>query len=84
MYNIILKANDLQLLHSFLLNSKCSITVAGPQQNLPPTILSPLPFQGGSIQFLRIKTGALRVINFIFKNIIEYSHIQTFSMWFEF
>jgi len=52
---------NLRLLHNFLLNSKCSITVAGPQQNLPPTILSPLPFQGGSIQFLRVKTGAMRV-----------------------
>jgi len=52
---------NLRLLHSFLLNSKCSITVAGPQQHLPPTILSPLPFQGGSIQFLRVKTGAIKV-----------------------
>jgi len=51
---------NLQLLYNYLLNCKNSIATSGLQALLPPTILSPLPFKGGTMMSLSFKQGLMK------------------------
>ncbi|XP_077981427.1 protein downstream neighbor of Son-like [Glandiceps talaboti] len=46
-----------QALFNFLLNSKSTIALSGPQSGIPPTILSPVAFQGAALKTLKVKHG---------------------------
>ena len=58
---VYIKGNtNTQLLFNYLLNSKSSIQSSGVQSHVPPTILSPVAFQGASLQKLSIRSGIAR------------------------
>ncbi|NXG47465.1 DONS protein, partial [Psilopogon haemacephalus] len=48
-------ANTFTLLN-FLINCKSLVAVAGPQAGLPPTLLSPVAFRGGTMQTLKARS----------------------------
>ncbi|KAM9390189.1 protein downstream neighbor of Son [Phaethornis superciliosus] len=41
---------------NFLINCKSLVAVAGPQAGLPPTLLSPVAFRGGTMQMLKARS----------------------------
>ncbi|NWR23203.1 DONS protein, partial [Emberiza fucata] len=48
---------------NFLISCRSLVAVAGPQAGLPPTLLSPVPFRGGTLHTLKARTvsGRARV-----------------------
>lgn len=52
--------SNLRMLYNHLLNSRNSITISGPQANLPPTILSPKPFSGSTLMRLKYRQGLMK------------------------
>ncbi|NXF26477.1 DONS protein, partial [Rhodinocichla rosea] len=55
-------SNTFRLLN-FLISCRSLVAVAGPQAGLPPTLLSPVAFRGGTLQTLKARTvsGRARV-----------------------
>lgn len=51
---------DAQALFNFLLNCKSSIAVTGTFGGIPPTLLSPTSFQGGTLKCLKVLYLTLR------------------------
>ncbi|XP_070568866.1 protein downstream neighbor of son homolog [Ptychodera flava] len=44
-----------QALFNFLLNSKSTVAISGPQAGIPPTILAPVAFHGATLRSLKVK-----------------------------
>ncbi|XP_064327219.1 protein downstream neighbor of Son isoform X2 [Phalacrocorax carbo] len=49
----LVKGTNTFTLLNFLINCKSLVAVAGPQAGLPPTLLSPVAFRGGTMQTLK-------------------------------
>lgn len=43
---------------NFLISCRSLVAVAGPQAGLPPTLLSPVAFRGGTLQTLKVRGTA--------------------------
>lgn len=55
---------DVQALFNFLLNAKQYITTSsGPLAGIPPTLLAPLPFIGGTLQKIKIEQNVIKSLN---------------------
>ncbi|NXW63704.1 DONS protein, partial [Eurystomus gularis] len=52
----IVKGTNTFTLLNFLINCKSLVAVAGPQAGLPPTLLSPVAFRGGTMQTLKARS----------------------------
>ncbi|NXS44389.1 DONS protein, partial [Balaeniceps rex] len=52
----LVKGTNTFTLLNFLINSKSLVAVAGPQAGLPPTLLSPVAFRGGTMQTLKARS----------------------------
>ncbi|KFV52389.1 Protein downstream neighbor of Son, partial [Gavia stellata] len=50
------KGTNTFTLLNFLINCKSLVAVAGPQAGLPPTLLSPVAFRGGTMQTLKARS----------------------------
>ncbi|XP_064095044.1 protein downstream neighbor of son homolog isoform X1 [Macrobrachium nipponense] len=50
---------EIQGLVNFLLNSRSCISTVGPLAGVPPTLLSPVAFQGGSLKTLKTKGNTI-------------------------
>lgn len=50
----LVKGTNTFTLLNFLINCKSLVAVAGPQAGLPPTLLSPVAFRGGTMQTLKV------------------------------
>nr|XP_053631933.1 protein downstream neighbor of son homolog [Cherax quadricarinatus] len=51
---------ETQGLINFLLNSKSCVSATGPLAGVPPTLLSPVAFQGAALKTLKVKGGIVR------------------------
>ncbi|NXX11268.1 DONS protein, partial [Podargus strigoides] len=51
----LVKGTNTFTLLNFLINCKSLVAVAGPQAGLPPTLLSPVAFRGGTMQTLKAR-----------------------------
>lgn len=54
----LVKGTNTFTLLNFLINCKSLVAVAGPQAGLPPTLLSPVAFRGGTMQTLKVSNTA--------------------------
>ena len=54
------QGGDVQALFNFLLNSKTCITNSGPLAGIPPTLLSPLPFVGATLQKIKVEQNVVK------------------------
>ncbi|KAI6079760.1 Protein downstream neighbor of Son [Aix galericulata] len=52
----LVKGTNTFTLLNFLINCKSLVAVAGPQAGLPPTLLSPIAFRGGTMQTLKARS----------------------------
>ncbi|XP_027764058.1 protein downstream neighbor of Son [Empidonax traillii] len=52
---------DTLTLLNLLINCRSLVAVAGPQAGLPPTLLSPVAFRGGTLHTLKARSGRARV-----------------------
>nr|XP_009931688.1 PREDICTED: protein downstream neighbor of Son [Opisthocomus hoazin] len=52
----LVKGTNAFTLLNFLINCKSLVAVAGPQAGLPPTLLSPVAFRGGTMQTLKARS----------------------------
>ncbi|OXB72531.1 UNVERIFIED_CONTAM: hypothetical protein H355_003889 [Colinus virginianus] len=52
----VVKGTNTFTLLNFLINCKSLVAVAGPQAGLPPTLLSPVAFRGGTMQTLKARS----------------------------
>ncbi|XP_037232303.1 protein downstream neighbor of Son [Falco biarmicus] len=52
----LVKGTNTFTLLNFLINCKSLVAVAGPQTGLPPTLLSPVAFRGGTMQTLKARS----------------------------
>ncbi|KFP59551.1 Protein downstream neighbor of Son, partial [Cariama cristata] len=52
----LVKGTNTFTLLNFLINCKSVVAVAGPQAGLPPTLLSPIAFRGGTMQTLKARS----------------------------
>ncbi|NWW93169.1 DONS protein, partial [Rhynochetos jubatus] len=52
----LVKGTNTFTLLNFLVNCKSLVAVAGPQAGLPPTLLSPVAFRGGTMQTLKARS----------------------------
>ncbi|XP_063954468.1 protein downstream neighbor of son homolog [Lytechinus pictus] len=57
---VLVEGLDTQALYNFLLNSRTVLTSVGPLADIPPTILSPLPFKGATLHSCKLKSGTLK------------------------
>uniref|UniRef100_A0A663N9K9 Downstream neighbor of SON n=1 Tax=Athene cunicularia TaxID=194338 RepID=A0A663N9K9_ATHCN len=53
---VLVKGTNTFTLLNFLINCKSLVAVAGPQAGLPPTLLSPVAFRGGTMQTLKARS----------------------------
>ncbi|NXD29726.1 DONS protein, partial [Spelaeornis formosus] len=60
---VLVRGSNTFTLLNFLISCRSLVPVAGPQAGLPPTLLSPVAFRGGSMQTLKARTvsGRARV-----------------------
>ncbi|NWX60312.1 DONS protein, partial [Promerops cafer] len=60
---VLVRGSDTFTLLNFLISCRSLVAVAGPQAGLPPTLLSPVAFRGGTMQTLKARTisGRARV-----------------------
>lgn len=65
----LVKGTNTFTLLNFLINCKSLVAVAGPQAGLPPTLLSPVAFRGGTMQTLKVSNTALAV--FLMKKVVS-------------
>ncbi|XP_013048316.3 protein downstream neighbor of Son [Anser cygnoides] len=52
----LVKGTNTFTLLNFLINCKSLVAIAGPQAGLPPTLLSPIAFRGGTMQTLKARS----------------------------
>lgn len=57
----LVKGTNTFTLLNFLINCKSLVAVAGPQAGLPPTLLSPVAFRGGTMQTLKVSHTTVSV-----------------------
>ena len=48
-------------LYNFLLNSKSVIACTGPLTGVPPTLLAPVAFEGGTLKSMKVNQSVLKV-----------------------
>ncbi|RLV85319.1 hypothetical protein DV515_00016091 [Chloebia gouldiae] len=53
---VLVRGSDTFTLLNFLISCRSLVAVAGPQAGLPPTLLSPVAFRGGTMQTLKART----------------------------
>ncbi|NXP51481.1 DONS protein, partial [Heliornis fulica] len=53
---VLVRGTNTFTLLNFLINCKSLVAVAGPQAGLPPTLLSPVAFRGGTMQTLKARS----------------------------
>ncbi|NXY37268.1 DONS protein, partial [Pomatorhinus ruficollis] len=60
---VLVRGSNTFTLLNFLISCRSLVAVAGPQAGLPPTLLSPVAFRGGTMQTLKARTvsGRARV-----------------------
>lgn len=51
---VFVRGADAQALFNFLLNCKSVVSPTGPFAGVPPTLLSPVAFHGGTLQSLKV------------------------------
>ncbi|XP_053623902.1 protein downstream neighbor of son homolog [Plodia interpunctella] len=56
---IFVRGADAQALFNFLLNCKSIVSPTGPFAGVPPTLLSPTAFHGGTLQSLKVRENTL-------------------------
>ncbi|XP_061176544.1 protein downstream neighbor of son homolog [Saccostrea echinata] len=57
---IYVQGADVQALFNFLLNCRSCVASSGPQVGVAPTILSPSPFRGASVQTQKVKHSLVK------------------------
>jgi len=50
------EATNVHALFNFLLNSKTTITTTGAHAGIPPTLVAPVAFEGGTLKALKVRT----------------------------
>ncbi|NXN07578.1 DONS protein, partial [Indicator maculatus] len=66
----LVKGTNTFTLLNFLINCKSLVAVAGPQAGLPPTLLSPVAFRGGTMQTLKARSiNAKARVQFAYEDI---------------
>ncbi|XP_072029267.1 protein downstream neighbor of son homolog [Amphiura filiformis] len=58
---VLISGSSTQALYNFLLNSDIMIAPTGTQAGIPPTLLSPAPFEGGTLTASKVKSGKLQI-----------------------
>ncbi|NWR39196.1 DONS protein, partial [Tachuris rubrigastra] len=56
----LVRGSDTLTLLNLLINCRSLVAVAGPQAGLPPTLLSPVAFRGGTMHTLKARSGRAR------------------------
>ncbi|XP_048479345.1 protein downstream neighbor of son homolog [Plutella xylostella] len=56
---VFVRGVDAQALFNFLLNCKSIVSPTGPYAGVPPTLLAPTAFQGGTLQSLKVKESSI-------------------------
>uniref|UniRef100_A0A8B9GA58 Downstream neighbor of SON n=1 Tax=Amazona collaria TaxID=241587 RepID=A0A8B9GA58_9PSIT len=68
----LVKGTNTFTLLNFLINCKSLVAVAGPQAGLPPTLLSPVAFRGGTMQTLKARSiNAKARVRLAYENIFS-------------
>ncbi|NWI24941.1 DONS protein, partial [Sula dactylatra] len=68
----LVKGTNTFTLLNFLINCKSLVAVAGPQAGLPPTLLSPVAFRGGTMQTLKARSiNAKARVHLAYKDIFS-------------
>ncbi|XP_065532948.1 protein downstream neighbor of Son isoform X1 [Lathamus discolor] len=68
----LVKGTNTFTLLNFLINCKSLVAVAGPQAGLPPTLLSPVAFRGGTMQTLKARSiNAKARVQLAYENIFS-------------
>ena len=49
------EATNVHALFNFLLNSKTTITTTGAHAGIPPTLVAPVAFEGGTLKALKVQ-----------------------------
>lgn len=57
----LVKGTNTFTLLNFLINCKSLVAAAGPQTGLPPTLLSPVAFRGGTMQTLKVSNTTVSI-----------------------
>ncbi|XP_027490169.1 protein downstream neighbor of Son isoform X1 [Corapipo altera] len=57
----LVRGSDTLTLLNLLINCRSLVAVAGPQAGLPPTLLSPVAFRGGTMHTLKARSARARV-----------------------
>ncbi|NWT63322.1 DONS protein, partial [Erythrocercus mccallii] len=52
---VLVRGSDTFTLLNFLISCRSLVAVAGPQAGLPPTLLAPVAFRGGTMQTLKVR-----------------------------
>lgn len=52
---VLVRGSNTFTLLNFLISCRSLVAVAGPQAGLPPTLLSPVAFRGGTMQTLKVR-----------------------------
>lgn len=53
---IYIRGSDLNALFNFLINCRATAVTTGPLAGVPPTLLSPVAFHGGTLASLKVST----------------------------
>ncbi|XP_046965089.1 protein downstream neighbor of son homolog [Vanessa cardui] len=56
---VCVRGADAQALFNFLLNCKSAVSPAGPFAGVPPTLLAPTAFHGGTLQSLKVRENII-------------------------
>ncbi|XP_012552973.1 protein downstream neighbor of son homolog [Bombyx mori] len=56
---VLVRGADAQALFNFLLNCKSLVSPTGPFAGVPPTLLSPTAFHGGTLQSLKVRENTI-------------------------
>ncbi|KAM7127341.1 quinone oxidoreductase-like protein 1 isoform 1-T1 [Ciconia maguari] len=68
----LVKGTNTFTLLNFLINCKSLVAVAGPQAGLPPTLLSPVAFRGGTMQTLKARSiNAKARVHLVYEDIFS-------------
>ena len=57
---IVIKGNDTYAFFNFLINSEYLIAKSGSYQGIPPTLLSPVAFEGGTLRAAKMVQGQVK------------------------
>ncbi|KAI8435247.1 hypothetical protein MSG28_003593 [Choristoneura fumiferana] len=69
---VLVRGADAQALFNFLLNCKSIVSPTGPLAGVPPTLLSPTAFHGGTLQSLKVCAGFLTMFSFTAKLVVNF------------